>query len=114
MIVERAQDAREQDKAASMKRKQEEDEEQKMQLHKIFVEMDADQSGDVSYDELLNAYHEIKEFRDIITLLDIHEDELPHVFKLIDGLTLRSVCVALCARCCVFATLHRAAPRQSR
>jgi len=84
VIVERATDAREQDIQDKARHKAADQFESKQKLMKICADMDLDRSGMVSLKELLIAYDDSTEFRNFLTTMEIHRDDLETTFKLLD------------------------------
>lgn len=58
--------------------------EEKKQLYKLFEQIDADNSGEVTYQELEDAAHRVPGFRQRLRVLDIDRADLRQLFALID------------------------------
>eukprot|EP00930_Biecheleria_cincta_P035581 TRINITY_DN24466_c0_g1_i1.p1 TRINITY_DN24466_c0_g1~~TRINITY_DN24466_c0_g1_i1.p1 ORF type:complete len:681 (-),score=130.84 TRINITY_DN24466_c0_g1_i1:142-2151(-) len=54
-------------------------------LTRIFKEIDADNSGEVELEELLDGARKVPEFRDRLRVLDIDESDLKQLFKMLDN-----------------------------
>jgi len=85
VIVERAAEARERDVAENVKQKQKAQETVKHELLKICEEMDDDEDGQLSAEELRWAYQDSEAFRNVMMTLDIRESDLESVFKVLDS-----------------------------
>jgi len=84
VIVQRATEARDKDLADNVKQKQMAQQELKHDLLKICQEMDDDEDGQLSSEELRWAYEDSEAFRNIMMALDIRESDLESVFKILD------------------------------
>jgi len=85
VIVERAAEARERDHQEQVKQKRHQAEAQKLELLKLCFEIDKDGNGQVTKDELLEAYDEKERFRNIMKLMDVKRDNIDAIFRLLDA-----------------------------
>jgi len=84
VIVERAAEAREKDRQDMARQKDQSQAEAKKGLLRICQQMDKDQGGTLTSEELLQAYDESNEFRDIMVLLDVQREDMEGIFKILD------------------------------
>jgi len=81
VIVENAQEARQDDLHRLYKLKQQDFHETSHQLYRSFSAMDEDKSGTLNRDELMSGY-DSPEFRNILAHLDMKEEDMQVVFGL--------------------------------
>jgi len=88
VVVEKAQQAHESDKALVVKQKVKEKEQQheraQAELIRMCQLMDEDKSGCLTLDELLNGYDNDQYFANSLTAMDIAKDDLEMVFNILD------------------------------
>jgi len=84
VIVERAAEAREKDTANKVKQKTENQDANKRRLLKLCQELDSDQSGTLTIQELLSAFETSEPFRNLMAVLDVQEGDLEAIFKILD------------------------------
>jgi len=85
VIVERAAEAREQnirDRANDVLKEQAQC---KRELLEECVRLDVNDSGALTYPEMVSAYREPGPFRNTMNLMHVQEDDLPYIFKILDG-----------------------------
>lgn len=83
-IVNQAHLSREQDAQHKLHEKQREYFQIKQKLLKLCDELDNDQNGALSFDEILTGYDENENFQDLLRLMDIRRSDLSMVFKFLD------------------------------
>jgi len=84
VIVEKAAEAREKDVQEVARQKAASQSQSQKDLLKICQKMDKDGSGTLSLNELLGAYLRSKEFRNLMTVMDISDQELQAIFRVAD------------------------------
>jgi len=84
VIVDSAADARDSDLAQKMKTKLKERELQKKELFRLCQELDKDDDATISMEEMMEAWHNSREFRESMMNLDISEKDLPTIFQILD------------------------------
>jgi len=84
VIVESAAEAREADWPKKLKTKQKQREDQKRQLLKLCEEMDQDDSGTISLEEMTDAWETSETFRNSMMYIDVHKEELQTIFRVVD------------------------------
>lgn len=85
VIVERAQDASDQDKQAQIMAAKNRRQEAENKLEQMCVDMDTNEDGIVSYSELTEAYEANEDFRQCLHMLEIDKGDLQHLFQLMDS-----------------------------
>eukprot|EP00930_Biecheleria_cincta_P012402 TRINITY_DN11613_c0_g1_i1.p1 TRINITY_DN11613_c0_g1~~TRINITY_DN11613_c0_g1_i1.p1 ORF type:complete len:590 (+),score=87.05 TRINITY_DN11613_c0_g1_i1:49-1770(+) len=84
VIVERSTEARENDIAAKIKRKEQCRMRNMIELAKVCHDMDEDGSGTLSLDEMMNGCDTSSAFKDLMALLDLHKEDMASIFKSLD------------------------------
>jgi len=83
IIVDQANQARENDKEAMLKRKKQHKEEAIEKWKSVIQLFDENQDGLISYEEMMTGY-EVKEIRDVLEVMGIERDDLQLMFQLMD------------------------------
>eukprot|EP00448_Togula_jolla_P016874 CAMPEP_0170577494 /NCGR_PEP_ID=MMETSP0224-20130122/4957_1 /TAXON_ID=285029 /ORGANISM="Togula jolla, Strain CCCM 725" /LENGTH=641 /DNA_ID=CAMNT_0010900409 /DNA_START=170 /DNA_END=2095 /DNA_ORIENTATION=- len=84
VIVEQAAKAHEKDLETSAKRRQKSQAKAAARLYEIFESIDADCSGTISYDELIQGYEDSLELRHNLQLLNLDKKDIKQFFDLLD------------------------------
>lgn len=84
VIVDRAQQAREDDHQNQLKEKEINMVKAKTRLGEVFRRLDIDDSGTVTCDELVEGIETEAEFADILRLMDVSPEDLSLLFKVLD------------------------------
>jgi len=84
VIVDKATEARENDAEFKMREKQHLEDQRMAEMKRMFEEMDKDENGEMSLQELQRGARTNDEFGNILSLMDISSDQLETVFKIID------------------------------
>eukprot|EP00438_Fugacium_kawagutii_P017675 Skav211272 [mRNA] locus=scaffold2429:31143:33260:+ [translate_table: standard] len=84
VIVERASEARENDHEAKIKKKQQDRARSMEDLATICASMDENNNGMISFEELLNGYDEVNEFKKMMDMMDLKREDMATVFNVLD------------------------------
>lgn len=84
VIVDRAAQARKEDRQFILRERQVEFENAKRELLDICSKLDKDGSGNLSLTELMYGYDSLPEFANIMAMMDISRDELHSLFNILD------------------------------
>ncbi|CAE7748494.1 scn4aa [Symbiodinium sp. CCMP2456] len=84
VIVERASEARENDHDQKIKKKDEERAKNMVELAVLCANLDKDQSGTVSLEEMRRGYDNVGEFKRLMQHMDIKKDEMELIFRVLD------------------------------
>lgn len=85
VIVERAAEARENDQEAKLKKKQQDRAKSMEELALLCANMDVNNNGMVSFDELLQGYDELPDFQRLMDVMDIKREDMETVFHVLDS-----------------------------
>lgn len=92
VIVDKASEARENSVAQIAIMKERDFLVASRHLLRIFEDLDADSTGSVSFEEMADGYKNHPDFRDIMKVMDVQEDDLEVVFGLLDTDDSGTVC----------------------
>jgi len=84
VIVDRQAQARQDDEKFLHQMREEELKKSYGRLQALFTSMDDDGSGSLTLEELIESYRTHSEFKELMELMDITEDDLPIVFQILD------------------------------
>lgn len=84
VIVDRAAQARQEDRQFILSQRQQEFERARKELLAICSKIDEDQSGNLSVSELLRGFDTSPEFANLMKLMDISRDEITSLFTILD------------------------------
>ncbi|CAE7884294.1 Scn8a [Symbiodinium sp. KB8] len=85
VIVERATEARENDQEQRIKKKEEERAKNMVELAVLCANLDKDESGTVSLEEMQEGYDSDKNFKMLMDQMDIKRDEMEVIFHVLDS-----------------------------
>eukprot|EP00928_Gymnodinium_smaydae_P089154 TRINITY_DN73155_c0_g1_i1.p1 TRINITY_DN73155_c0_g1~~TRINITY_DN73155_c0_g1_i1.p1 ORF type:complete len:667 (-),score=122.74 TRINITY_DN73155_c0_g1_i1:97-2097(-) len=85
VMVDKQTQARESDEEFQKSLKEDELKRSHKRLNQLFQNMDKDGGGALTFEEMLASYRAEPEFRQILSLMDIDEDELYTCFELMDS-----------------------------
>jgi len=84
VIVDRAAQARQEDKRFVLQERAEEIETAKRELKALCVRLDSDGNGTLSKEELLDGFDNQPEFKDAMRLMDVQREDLTSLFTILD------------------------------
>jgi len=84
VIVDRAIEAREEDVEHKLREKESDLQQAMNELRGLCVQMDSDNSGNLTIDELQRGYDRIQSFRDMLRVMDIDKSEMATVLEIMD------------------------------
>lgn len=84
VIVERAAEARANDKERRLKEKEQERASNMVDLAKLCASMDVDGSGSLSLDEMLQGFDESEAFQALMEHMDVKRDDVETIFNVLD------------------------------
>jgi len=85
IMIQRVQDARDDDVQLTALLKDKEHEHQKQRMLKLCEDLDEDNSQDISMEELLKAWENNMEFRGMLVSMDLAQADLAIVFRVLDS-----------------------------
>ena len=85
MIVESAAEARENDHEQKLKQKDNERGKNMVELAVLCADLDTDESGTVSMQEMQRGYDTIPDFKRLMDQMDIKRDEMELIFNVLDS-----------------------------
>eukprot|EP00439_Symbiodinium_sp_Y106_P010572 s2376_g1.t1 len=85
VIVERATEARENDQDRKLKKKDQERSKNMIEFALLCNDMDADESGSLSLDEMLKGYDNIEAFSKLMQIMDIRREDMETIFHVLDS-----------------------------
>eukprot|EP00811_Abedinium_folium_P014457 NODE_2345_length_2230_cov_13.292915.p1 GENE.NODE_2345_length_2230_cov_13.292915~~NODE_2345_length_2230_cov_13.292915.p1 ORF type:complete len:638 (-),score=170.78 NODE_2345_length_2230_cov_13.292915:233-2146(-) len=84
IIVDSIEQSRSGDRKHLMMQKHEEANQTKKQLMSIYEDIDANQDGGLTFEELVEAYDSNEEFNTVLSLMDVGKEELHSLFNMMD------------------------------
>lgn len=84
VIVDKAQEAREESLETRMAEKRAQFEKAKSNMKEMCRCLDSDESGTLSFDEIAEGFHEFAPFRETLMLMDVCERDMQVVFNIMD------------------------------
>lgn len=84
VIVDRASEARADDEHEKVEQKKREFNRATNQLTKICMEMDEDESGELTLEELETGFDTSEDFRNVLKVMDVGKDDIKTVFAILD------------------------------
>lgn len=98
VVVDRAVEARDQDKERKVKQMNEEREKQHNEIQALLEKMDEDRSGALNRSEIEEAYRTSSDFRNMLHSVDVRADELFQIVELLEygqGVDIANLCDVL-------------------
>mmetsp|Transcript_47859 Transcript_47859/g.111824 ORF Transcript_47859/g.111824 Transcript_47859/m.111824 type:complete len:629 (-) Transcript_47859:51-1937(-) len=84
VIVERATEAREHDHDRKLRLKDQERSKNMVDFAKLCDDMDSDESGTLSLEEMLTGFEENEDFARLMRVMDIHREDMQTIFHVLD------------------------------